>query len=59
LKSEGFYVLATKKKNLTLHIYQKIIKRKDEYMISGIEGKGGVFLLFLVAPPFLSLFFFI
>jgi hypothetical protein len=40
LKSEGFYVLATKKKNLTLHIYQKIIKRKDEYMISGIGGKG-------------------
>jgi hypothetical protein len=33
------------------------MKRKDEYMISGIGGKGGVFFLFL-APPFLFLFLF-
>jgi len=47
------------RKNLTLHVYRKVIKRKDKYMILGIGGKDGVFLLFLVAPPFLSLFFFI
>jgi hypothetical protein len=34
------------------------MKRKDEYMISGIGGKGGVFFLFLAAPPFLFLFLF-
>jgi hypothetical protein len=59
LKFEGFCVLATKKNNLALHVYEKIIKRKDEYMILGIREKGEVFLLFLVALPFLSLFLFI
>jgi hypothetical protein len=38
---------------------EKLIKRKDEYMIYGIGGKGEVFLLFLAALSFLSLTFFI
>jgi hypothetical protein len=38
---------------------EKLIKRKDEYMISGIGENGEVFLLFLVVLSFLSLFLFI
>jgi hypothetical protein len=59
LKFKGFCVLPAKKNNLALHVYKKIIKRKDEYMILGIREKGEVFLLFLIALPFLSLFLFI
>jgi hypothetical protein len=46
LKFKGFCVLPAKKNNLALHVYEKIIKRKDEYMILGIGGKGEFFFSF-------------
>jgi hypothetical protein len=60
LKSEGFHVLATKKKSLALRSTEQLIKKKEENMISGFVGGKGCFISLGWLPSlFLSLFLFI
>jgi hypothetical protein len=59
LKSEGFRVLAAKKKSLALHVYWTKRKKKKECKILGFLEENVFFLFWLAALSFLSLFFFI
>jgi IS4 transposase len=57
LKSEGFRVLAIKKKSLVLHVVEQLIKKKEECMILGFLEEGGVFLFLTGCPHSLPSFF--
>ena len=56
MKSEGFRVLATKKKSLALHV-SWTTNQKEKCMISGFFEEGGIFLFLAGWPPFSFSFF--
>ena len=57
MKSEGFCVLATKKKNLVLHVYWITNKKERRMHDFGFLEEGVFFLSWLVASSsFLSFF---